>query len=137
MNQIFQPIEKIKSENNLSIPESRSMFEAAMELLESRHIEIPVVDRGKRVVGMISEKDLLRAMRSPLRLEEITVKQMMSPPPPSIEEGTTLWDASKMIEGTTAHRLPVVRENVLVGSVTRHDLLRVLLGVGFDVLDAA
>lgn len=137
MNRIFQTIEKVRMENSLSVLESSSMFDAAMELLESRYVEMPVVDRNRRVVGMISEKDLLKAIRGPLRLEQIMVKQMMSPPPAVIDESMTLSEASRQIEGTASHRLPVVREGILSGTITRHDILRALLGVGLDVLNPA
>jgi CBS domain-containing protein len=135
MTRISQAIEKIKKEDRVSIEESRSLYEAAMTLLESRCIEMPVVDRAGRVVGMIGEQDLLRAMKNPLRLEEMTVKQVMTPSPSPIEEGTTLAEASRLIEKIPGYRIPVVKGGILSGTLTRHDILRLLLGVGFDVLD--
>lgn len=137
MSRILQPIEKMKRENLLSIEESRSLYEAAMALLESRCIEMPVVDRQGRVVGMISEQDVLEAMQRSARIGEIMVSQVMTPSPAVIEEGTSLSEARRLIQNIPGYRLPIVRDGVLSGTLTRHDILRLLLGVGFDILDTA
>jgi CBS domain-containing protein len=137
MTRISQAIEKVKKEDRVSIEESRSLYEAAMTLLERRCIEMPVVDRNGRVVGMIGEQDLLKAMKGPLRLEEMIVKQVMVPSPSVIEEGTTLSEASRLMQSIPGYRIPVVKKGILSGTLTRHDILRLMLGVGFDVLDTA
>lgn len=137
MSRTVQPIEKVKGGVPFSIQENRSLYDAAMALLESRYIDMPVVDRNGRVVGMIGEEELLKAMERPSRLEEIMVKEVMVPSPFLIEEGTSLSKARRLIEGNPGHRFPIVREGVLSGTLTRHDLLRLLLGVGFDVLETA
>lgn len=137
MRRIFQPIEKVKRGVPFSIHESRSLYDAAMALLESRYIDMPVVDRSGRVVGMIGEEELLKAMEGPSRLEEIMVKEMMTPSPFLIEEGISLSKARRLIQDSPGYRFPIVREGVLSGTLTRHDILRQLLGVGFDVLETA
>ncbi|MFY9269498.1 MAG: CBS domain-containing protein [Candidatus Manganitrophaceae bacterium] len=118
---------------NLFATENSSAFDAAMELLENGDAGLPVLDRKGRVVGIVGSADLLRAVRDPRRMEEIRVKEVMTRSPIVIEEGTTLAAASKLMEDALVDRLPVVKEGVFIGTVTRHDLLRAWLDVGeFD-----
>jgi len=58
-----------------------------------------------------------------LFLDEIKVKEVMTKSPIVIHENTTRQEASKIMEDAHIHRLPVVKNGVLVGTVTRHDLL--------------
>lgn len=128
----FKTIGQIKKGNLLSTDENSTAANIAQDFVHSRWTGMPVVDGKNHVVGMVSEQDLLGAARGPRRLEEIKVKEIMIRPPITIQEETTLEAASKIMEDAHVHRLPVVREGVLVGTVTRHDLLRAWLGMSVE-----
>ncbi|MBI3802203.1 MAG: CBS domain-containing protein [Nitrospirae bacterium] len=106
-----------------------SAFDIAAELLDSGHTAIPIVTREGRVVGMVGEQELLRVLPGPRRLEEIKAKEIMARVPVVTEE-LSLADASKTLEDAHLQRLPVVREGILIGTITRRDLLRAGLGWG-------
>ena len=129
----FETVGDIRMGNPFYARESTSAFEVASELLHSRYGGMPVVDRNNRVIGVVGEADLLRALRGPRRLEEIKVGEIMTRPPVAVEEKTTLEEASRIMENSHIHRLPVVKEGVLVGTVNRHDLLRAWLGMSADI----
>ncbi|HET6371241.1 MAG TPA: CBS domain-containing protein [Nitrospiria bacterium] len=129
----FDTIGQIKQGNPRSAHEHTSAFEVATELLHSRYSGMPVVDKNNRVIGVVSEQDLLRALREPRSFEEIKVNDIMTQSPVVIEEKTTLEEASKIMEDSHIHRLPVVKDGVLVGTVNRHDLLRAWLGMSAEL----
>jgi CBS domain-containing protein len=125
----FETVGEVKMGNTFLAYEDSTAYKVAEDLVHSRWSGMPVVDRGNRVIGIVSEQDLLRALRGTRRLEEIKVKEIMTRSPIVIKEDATLAEASKIMEDAHIHRLPVVKGGVLTGTVTRHDLLRAWLGM--------
>ena len=125
----FETIGDIKLGNPLFTYEDAPASKIADDLLHSRWTGMPVIDRNNRVVGVVSEQDLLRALRGELALDEVEVRTIMTRSPIVITRDATLEEASKIMERAHIHRLPVVRDGVLIGTVTRHDLLRAWLGM--------
>lgn len=128
----FETIGQIKLGNPFFTYGDTPISKIADDLLHSRWSGMPVIDGYNRVIGMVSEQDLLRALRGTRPLEEIIVKEIMTRSPVVIKEKATLEEASKIMENTYIHRLPVVKDGGLVGTVTRHDLLRAWLGVSVE-----
>ncbi len=125
-----QEVGQIRLRKPHFVREYDSAFDIAAELLDNGHAAIQVVSREGRVVGMVSEQDLLRALPGPRRLEEIKAKEIMTRPSILLEEETPLADVSKIFEDSHLRQLPVVREGILIGTITRHDLLRTWLDWG-------
>ncbi|MDC4223860.1 MAG: CBS domain-containing protein [Candidatus Manganitrophus sp.] len=125
-----QEVGQIRFAKPRFVREYESAFDIAAELLDSGHGMIPVVSREGRVVGMVEEQDILRVLPGPRRLEEIKAKEIMSRVPVVVEEETPLAEANKILENLQLQRLPVVRDGILIGTITRHDLLRAQLGWG-------
>jgi len=129
----FQTVGDIRKGNEHFAHDHESAFEVASELLHSHFSGMPVVDQCDRVIGVVSEVDILRALRDSRPLEEIKVKEIMTKSPVVIEDRTTLEDASKIMEDAHIHRLPVVEDGVLVGTINRHDLIRAWMGMSADL----
>jgi CBS domain-containing protein len=129
----FQTVGEIKLGNMLFAKEQSSAFDVAARLLDAHESGMPVVDQNERVVGFISEQDLLIALRGPGRLEDIAVREIMNPIVVVAQEDATLEEVSEVMEDLRIHRLPVVQGERLVGTVTRHDLIRAWLGLNVNV----
>lgn len=87
------------------------------ETLNQQHITgMPVLDDHSRVVGIVSEMDVV------LR-EGRTVAEIMTPNPQSIDEEVPLSEAAHMLMEQRIRRLPVVRHGRLVGLISRTDLV--------------
>jgi CBS domain-containing protein len=84
---------------------------------------VPVIDGDERVVGLVSETDLLAAL---LRgaAEEIVAHDVMSHPPIVADEFMATDDVLGLLRQAHIHHLPVVRDGRLVGIITPHDILR-------------
>jgi CBS domain-containing protein len=109
-------------------------LDRAMELLKFRHL--PVVD-GNRLVGVVSQRDVLRmsvSALSPTRVsaqldaaqkERTFVANVMTRDPISARAETPLAEAARTLADKKVGCLPVVdAEGMLVGIVTDHDFLR-------------
>ncbi|WP_105967642.1 CBS domain-containing protein [Streptomyces geranii] len=101
-----------------------------LRLLHRHRISgLPVVDEDEKVVGVISESDLIRrqAARSP-RAHGVTAQELMSTPAITVHPEQRIADAARVMERHGVERLPVVdEEDRLIGIATRRDLLRVFL----------
>lgn len=127
--------------------------ETVLKLLEERHISgLPVVDENGKVVGVVSEADLLfkeRPIRMPLYLNFLAgviylepldrfsqqlkktlgmlVQDVMTPDPITITPDAPVPCAAEPMIEKRINRLPVVdKESKLIGIITRNDLMRAL-----------
>jgi CBS domain-containing protein len=84
---------------------------------------VPVLDGDERVIGFVSETDVLAAL---LRgePEELLARDVMSHPPIVADEFMATDDVLGLLRQAHIHHLPVVRDGRLVGIITPHDILR-------------
>ncbi len=84
-----------------------------------------VVDDGG-VVGIISERDLGGRRGASLRRDRV-VSDLMTSPVVTVESGSTLREAAKLLRGRTIGCLPVLDGRKLVGIVTLSDVLDTII----------
>lgn len=95
----------------------------AVKLLSGMYSGLPVVDDKGKVLGVVSEFDLLKAIRSGKTLEQVRAGDIMSKNPICVNEDTS---TEQIIDLMTKHniiRVPVVRNDTLVGVISRCDIL--------------
>lgn len=125
----------------------QAAFKVLVAALVSHRISaVPVIDDDRKVIGVVSESDLLaRVVAEPdhtsaidhlrrrrrERLERAhgeTAGMLMTTPAVTTHPDCTIADAARLAAKARVRRLPVVdADGVLVGIVTRADLLRVFL----------
>ncbi len=115
-------------------------------LLDKHQIAgVPVLDAGGKVVGVVSEKDILRSLGrntqtklmhlvadsldTPFTLTEEerrrSLKQIMSSPPVTVTSDTLLEEIIAIFDTRSINRLPVVdAEGAPVGVITRHNIIK-------------
>jgi predicted transcriptional regulator len=120
----------------ISAGERLSTVEDIMTLGGVRHM--PVVRAGT-LVGVVSERDLLRASLSNLSdfgneqrrafLQAVEIQRVMSSPAIVIPPGATVEEAAHMMSERKIGCLPVLDGDELLGMVTETDVLRYFAGV--------
>lgn len=141
-------VSDIMTQEVISVPPEATIKEVATTMLRERISGLPVIDGERRLVGIVTEGDLLRRVeldtekRRPKWLEYFispttlavdyvrshsrAVANVMSTKVHTVAEDTSLADAVDMMESRHVKRLPVMRANRCVGIVTRANLLHVL-----------
>lgn len=127
------PVRTIMQEKivTISASESLSTVEDIMRLGRVRHM--PVVSSG-RLVGVVSERDLLRTSLSSLSshrsaerkafLYAVEIGRVMSQPPIVIDPEASIRQAARVMAENKIGCLPVVSGDDLIGIVTETDVLR-------------
>lgn len=116
-----------------------SSIEAALRVLATARVSsLPVVDPQERVVGIISEADLLKDRLEPdprahMRLVAppagpmlATVAQVMTAHPYTVREDHDVAELARTFARTSWKCVPVVRGDVLLGVVSRSDVIRAM-----------
>lgn len=102
----------------------------AIELVREHTTGAPIIDAHDRIVGFVSEIDLLLASRNGQDLRQLRATDVMTRCPISVHESTSLAEAIDIMASCHLLNLPVQRDGVVSYSITRHDLLRVTMGLG-------
>jgi CBS domain-containing protein len=84
---------------------------------------LPVVEEDGTLVGIVTEYDLLQAMLDGRDLRKILATEIMSAHPVTVTEDQTLAQVADLFQDRYLTRVPVVRNNKLVGILARRDLL--------------
>ena len=96
----------------------------ARKLLKAHRInQLPVVGRGDKVLGIITDRDLRNAGLS----EDARIKSLMSSPAIALAPHSTLLNAAEVMRKTRIGSVPIVDGNSLVGIITRSDILEVFV----------
>jgi CBS domain-containing protein len=116
---------KVMSRNLLTVAPEDPLKEVA-ERMVSRDVGAALVTEGERLVGIVTERDVLRAVARGID-EGTRVADLMTPDPETMEpDESTQHAAVLMIHGGFRH-LPIVEGDEVVGMLSIRDLMRVVL----------
>jgi len=94
-------------------------------ILSSKRISsVGVKDSGGNVVGVVSQRDILREFNKDF--DKLTAKEMMSSPVISIDSSSTLKEAMKILGEKRIHRLLVVSGGKPVGVLSTSDIVKAI-----------
>lgn len=109
-----------------------------LNLMKTRNIRrTPVVDKNQKLIGIVSDKDLLNAAPSDATslsiwelnhlISRILVKDVMTKKVLTVAEDTPIEEAAYLMAENKIGGLPVMRKDELVGLITETDLFKIFL----------
>ena len=142
-----------------SIQPTAPIEEAARLMLRHRVSGLPVVDENGSLVGMVTERDLLRGQKGAPERDQpqwlefllgsedwgegsglaplLTVADVMTPDVTTVSEDTPVREIADMMQRRDIKRVPVVKDGKVKGIVSRADLLRGLARQAENMLSAS
>ena len=123
---ISQEVSQIMTSNVAVITSSASVKEAA-ELMASKDISCLVAMEKDAVVGIFTERDLLKRVVAMKRNSAQTrLKKVMSSPVVTISSDCSVLSANKLLERIGIRRLIVMDDETLLGVITQTDILKAI-----------
>ncbi len=134
----------------VAVRKTASFKEMITRMRESRISDFPVVDDGGRVIGVVSEADMLNKeadlatgpgpLASVLRFRDhdkaagVTAAELMTSPPVTASPDTPLAQAAGLMRDRQVKRLPVISATGhLIGIISRADVLSVFTRPDADI----
>jgi CBS domain-containing protein len=135
-------VKDVMSTHVIAVRQDASYKDMAAMLHEQRVSAFPVVDDDNKVIGVVSEADLLTKeavngtmpgmlqgmmrQREHARASAVTAAELMTKPAVTIGPDAPVTQAARLMYARRVKRLPVTRDDgTLVGIVTRADVLSV------------
>jgi len=116
-NLMTAPVKSVSPETPLS--------EIALMLAEEHISGVPVTDAEARVLGIISDTDIMTALLKGRPLGT-RAGELMSSPVHTVDEFDLTDEVMELFRKHHIHHLPVVREEKLLGIITPADVIRFL-----------
>jgi CBS domain-containing protein len=120
---IMPKVKDIMTKNVVSISVDKSVFEAA-ELMCSSQLGCLVVVDGEVPVGIVTERDIVRRVVAKKLPLETKVSEVMSKSLITVDPDASLKEAARLMSSNKIRRLPVSKDNKLVGIVVAADFVR-------------
>jgi len=142
-------VRDIMTSHVFTVRPAQTLGEVAHTMIEHDIRAMPVVDDSGALIGMVTHRELLRHLmpdflqrtktgevRAPTRSQlqrgaadprAIPVKDAMARSVLCLSEDQTLSDVANLMSSKDVDRFPVVREGVVVGFLTRADVVRRLI----------
>ena len=120
----------------ITIPPEMSIVDA-LALFKKEHIRRAPVIKGGKLVGIVSEKDLLNASPSAATtlsiwemnylLSKLSVSELMTKDVITVTEDTPIEEAARIMADNKIGGLPVVKGSRVVGIITETNLFKMFL----------
>ena len=125
---------------NPIVANPKTTFNQALRLMQQNHIKhLPIVDSHEKLVGIVTQGDMLRAEPSPVTtlsvfeiaslLEKVTMQKIMTSPVFAVDETCSITNAASFMLANEVTCLPVVRAGKLVGIITDTDIFKTFVEI--------
>ncbi len=121
---INDSLRTIMTEQVMTLSESDGIEDAIDLIVLKRHGGAPIINADSKVIGMVTEHDLLKALFHGQSL--LSVEDVMSQAPRVTNPDCSIAAVAEQMNKYRFRRLPVVSEDVLFGIVTATDIMKYL-----------
>ena len=128
MNSTF--VHEIMNKEVLTLDKSTSLQDAA-EHMKKLSVGCEIVTDSNNPIGIITERDFVTKIAAEGRPLFTEIREVMSSPLITIDSEETVWEASEIMKEKLIHKLPVKKNEEIIGIVTTSDIVRIS-SVGSD-----
>lgn len=127
-------IRDVMTKSPVTVTEDTTCTEAKALMTKNNFSKLPVLDKSKRLVGIITKNDIQKASPSDATtldmfelgylLSKLTVGKFMTKKVITVQETEVVEEAARIMVDNSIGCVPVMKDDVLVGIVTENDLFR-------------
>jgi len=116
-------VKDLMTKNVITIDSNRTVAEAAVLMSEKDIGDLVVMD-GDSPVGIVTERDFVRRVLAKQKSAETAITEVMTSPLLVIDPEAPIKEAAQQMVRSGIRRLPVIKDNKLVGIITAADFAR-------------
>jgi len=109
---------------------STSIRDAA-KLMDKKNVGCIIVTKNQLPIGIITERDFVKRIVAKEKPLTTSLEEVMSTPLIEIDPNETVWEAAQLMKINNIHKLPVKKDNQVIGIVTTTDLVKIC-SIGSD-----
>ena len=121
------------SKEVITFQKSDSIFEVKRILLEKKISGAPVINKSGKLIGIISETDLMKQIVDSryynMPMSKTTISKYMTENVDSISPNETIFDAAEKFLRLKRKRFPVIVSNKILGIISRVDIIAAALNI--------
>ena len=121
-------VKDIMTDCVVTISPEATIDDAVSLLVDRRVSGLPVVDADRRLLGVISEIDIIDLVYK-ADIEASRVRDHMTREVRTLDADASLDEAASMFCAQAIRRIPVVQDGRLIGILSRRDLIRFVRNV--------
>lgn len=117
----------IMTKEVITVTKDTPVFEAVELLWKNNITGVPVVEDDMTLVGVLTEKDVLRLFHTHEDQKNETVNSFMTTPAVHFDENEALLDVCDCLMNYFFRRVPVTSKGKVVGIISRTDIIEYIL----------
>lgn len=127
-------IRDVMTKSPVTVTEDMTVTEAKAIMSKNGFSKLPVLDKSKRLIGLITKNDIQKASPSDATtldmfelgylLSKLTVGKYMTKKVITVQDTEVVEEAARIMVDNKIGCVPVMKDDVLVGIVTENDLFR-------------
>lgn len=130
LNQSKVLVKDIMTANPIIIKKGESVKRAAELMKEGNVGSLLVLDDTGGLDGIVTKMDVVfKTVAEGMDSEEVLINDIMSEPVHSIDPDKEIHDAAEIMADLGIRRLPVIRDEELLGIITENDILEISPGL--------
>jgi len=114
----------------LKIGEEATVWDAVKEMYVANVGAIVVVKNDKEIIGIFSERDILRrVIPKEMNLKKTHICEVMTKDPVTISPDSSLLDVYQQMQGLNLRHIPVVEDDKLIGIISLKDIAKACMKI--------
>jgi CBS domain-containing protein len=109
-----------------TVREDANVIDIIRVLVKNKITGVPVVSQDRRLLGIVTEKDILGILLWDKDIKEKTAKELMTTQITSFDENEDLMNIYKCLVESSFRRVPILSDGKLAGIISRTDIINLL-----------
>lgn len=123
--------EQIMTQPVVAVSKSTTVRDVAIQMFLGGFSGMPVAAEDGTVLGVVTEFDVIKALKNGISIETTTVDQIMTKEVIAVDVATPLSEVLNVLETAHIMRVPVTEDGKLVGVIARPDILKAYVEPNF------
>lgn len=117
--------------SDLATLDASTSIRDAAKLMDEKNIGCIIVTKNQLPIGILTERDFIKRITSKEKPLTASLEEVMSSPLIVIDPNEIVWEAAQIMKVNNIHKLPVKKDNQIIGIVTATDLVKIC-SIGSD-----